>query len=445
VNTRSLQNISGDWINTWAVEFVEPSDIAVDSLLDSSSGGPSISSIYTKYYPSSAAFSKSFEDFAQNFVITDDQKEDQCERAREELGFDKDHPYDLEVRDKFNEYACDIHFTGVDHLSEGLSEPPTFTEVEFEAPEYPEDAELHMKKLPVAPVLQKSGDIGTANDHLNSLQDAWLAAKHILMVADHVFNVLDDNVKGKCKIIPDTLPAPMTCLFNPARIVCEGVSAVIVNVARAVWAGIHAAHDILDSSFEKETLGPGDELDTFYRVKDLHENVDKLSGWNHYALETINTNVFRQHSEMRKHLQDRHQEMTSDIVEIIEDSTNVIAGYFKLQSEWLHDNLCTIYKKVMEKDDCAGNDTLMSQIGVSLWVSVVGLEAQGNVMSTALNEVVEENKEMKNDLKEMKEMKHDLKEMKDYMKELIEENQKMRDMVKDMMGILPELVEQKMG
>ena len=87
---------------------------------------------------------------------------------------------------KFNEYACDIHFTGVDHLSEGLSEPPTFTEVDFEAPEwvlpcivvvfcsrngahrvgvvstcfdrYPEDYRLHMEVLPPIPKIKKSGE-----------------------------------------------------------------------------------------------------------------------------------------------------------------------------------------------------------------------------------------------------------------------------------------------
>ena len=79
---RVLQHISDGWVNQWAIEFVEPSDTAFDSLLDSSFGD---SSMERKYYPRSATFSKSFEDFARNFVITDDQKEDQRKRAWEEV------------------------------------------------------------------------------------------------------------------------------------------------------------------------------------------------------------------------------------------------------------------------------------------------------------------------------------------------------------------------
>ena len=48
----------------------------------------------------------------------------------------RDYPFDTEVRDTFLDYMCNgAEFTALDHLSEGLSDPPTFTEVEFEAPE----------------------------------------------------------------------------------------------------------------------------------------------------------------------------------------------------------------------------------------------------------------------------------------------------------------------
>ena len=52
---------------------------------------------------------------------------------RQGLDFDRDYPFDTEVIDKFNDYACDIHFTGVDLFV--WPDHPTFTEVEFEAPE----------------------------------------------------------------------------------------------------------------------------------------------------------------------------------------------------------------------------------------------------------------------------------------------------------------------
>jgi hypothetical protein len=88
-----------------------------------------------KYYGPNPAFSNSFEDFAQGLVISDERDEDQCRNARELLGFDRDYPYDTEVRDRFNDKACGIDHTTVDHMSEALAEPPVFTEVKFEAQE----------------------------------------------------------------------------------------------------------------------------------------------------------------------------------------------------------------------------------------------------------------------------------------------------------------------
>ena len=221
------------------------------------------------------------------------------------------------------------------------------------------------------------------NKHLDRLQDAWLASKHVLMLAEHTFNAVNDGIE-LCKSIPETLPFPMTCLFNPVYLLCATVGTTVKAVARAVYFAVQLAHDILESAYEKGTMSPGQEIDTSLKVQDILVNVDRFSKWNRGALETININVFKQHSEMRKHLQDRHQEMTSDIVETIEDSTNIIAGYFKDQSAWLQENLCVIYKKITDGDNCDGNDSLMSLIGVSLWDSIVGLESQGSKMSMIL-------------------------------------------------------------
>jgi len=306
-----------------------------------------------------------------------------------------------------------------------------------------------------------------------------MGSKHVLMLAEHTYNLIDDST-NLCDSIPETLPGPMTCLFNPVYLLCATVGTGIVTAARAVYFAIQLAHDILESAFEKGTMSPGQEIDTSLRVQDISDNVDKFSKWNRDALETININVFKQHSEMRKHLQDRHQEMTSDIVETIEDSTNVITGYFRDQSEWLQENLCVIYKKINDKKNCDGNDSLMSLIGVSLWDSIVGLESQGSKMkhdimqqvdsqSTALKEMKHEMQELKDEMIEsqgskmkhdimqqvdrqsiaLKEMKHEIQGTKDHMKELIKEHTKTKDTMKELMGemkgmtgMLTELVEQ---
>ena len=130
VNTRLLSTSEAsneDWNQNWVIEFVEAHDQTLPVYSESDQS-------QFCYLPN-AAFSPSFEDFALTLVIGDETDEDQCGDAREMLGFERDHPHDTEVVDAFNDYACDIDFTAVDDMSEGLAEPPVFTEVEFEAPE----------------------------------------------------------------------------------------------------------------------------------------------------------------------------------------------------------------------------------------------------------------------------------------------------------------------
>ena len=102
----------------------------------------------TTCYPRNPAFCASFDNFAKKLVINDANNEEKCRKTREGMGFDKDHQFDTEVCETFNEHQCDPFFTGVDHSSEPLPDPPQFemveyTPVEYEAVEY-EDAEYSM-------------------------------------------------------------------------------------------------------------------------------------------------------------------------------------------------------------------------------------------------------------------------------------------------------------
>ena len=97
----------------------------------------------TIYHKQKSSFSAAFDDFARDLVINDATDEEQCGKAREKLGFEKDHPFDTEVRESFHEHQCDPLFTGVDHVgpSPSLEAPPQFamveyTPVEYEAVEY---------------------------------------------------------------------------------------------------------------------------------------------------------------------------------------------------------------------------------------------------------------------------------------------------------------------
>ena len=97
--------------------------------------------LVTTCYKPNPAFSTAFDDFAKDLVIDDAADEKQCSRVREELGFEKDHPFDTEVQEKFNDHQCDPLFTGIDHMGSSLEAPPQFamveyTPVDYEAVEY---------------------------------------------------------------------------------------------------------------------------------------------------------------------------------------------------------------------------------------------------------------------------------------------------------------------
>ena len=114
----------------WYVSFVEPGSSA------NGLQGLGATSNSTKCYQPNPAFSRTFEDFASGAYILNANDEEMCGRAREQLGFDADHPFDVEICDKFEDYMCDIHFTGVDHLSESMAAPPKFEAVEYKDAKY---------------------------------------------------------------------------------------------------------------------------------------------------------------------------------------------------------------------------------------------------------------------------------------------------------------------
>ena len=120
---------SEHWIQDWAISFAEPG-YNISNLQEFSG--------VSMCYPPNPAFNRAFEDFTKDFVINNAADEDQCRDAREEMGFEPDHPFDTEVCQKFKDHMCDPFFTGIDHLTESLTEPPKFEQVEYEEVEYEE-------------------------------------------------------------------------------------------------------------------------------------------------------------------------------------------------------------------------------------------------------------------------------------------------------------------
>ena len=114
-NTRLLASASeqSEWKQKWAVSFIT-SDYKGPSIEEFVQNSDSSDATCFKIH---SAFSPSFESFARELVIHDASDEDQCRNVREKLGFDKDHPFDVEVKANFDEHKCDPFFTGIDHKS----------------------------------------------------------------------------------------------------------------------------------------------------------------------------------------------------------------------------------------------------------------------------------------------------------------------------------------
>ena len=103
-NTRllTLTANQSEWKQNWTMSFISSSPRNI-SLEEFERGN----NLATTCYKLNPVFSKAFDDFAKELVIVDPKDEEKCGEVREELGFDRDHQFDTEVREKFHEHMCD--------------------------------------------------------------------------------------------------------------------------------------------------------------------------------------------------------------------------------------------------------------------------------------------------------------------------------------------------
>lgn len=284
-----------------------------------------------KCFKSSEAFNRAFDSFASALAIVDDSDKEQCEKVREELGFEADHPFDIEVAEKFTEYMCDVFFSGVDHMTEFSIEPPQFEKVEYEdvefeelyyeAPDYDEDPVLMHKELDDLPSRTdvKDGD-GTYKD-VNDLQRTWLNAQHALVASEHLTEYISFTTPNVCEAIPATLPGGIP--FVPF-IICKIISLVLQLVMNNLLLIASITHQVLDDQYEMATLGPNEAVYGNHYSKGTYHDMNALDKWNFNALTKINSNINEQHTSMRKHLQDRHLAMETNIGQDIVDTQNIL-------------------------------------------------------------------------------------------------------------------------
>jgi hypothetical protein len=249
VNTRLLPASEQGWNQNWEVIFAEQYDNVLPQAYGNQPG--------RKCYNASDAYSASFDAFSLDLIINDATDEDQCQNTREMLGFDRDYPFDLEVRDEYHNLMCQgVEFTAVDHLTSGLSEPPVFEEVEFEAPEYTDDPELTFETLsthtfawPEAGLYYKGTRQGydTIGDIGQSIVTLTFTAKY----AEMAYEYAKKNGDSICNAQPDFFCVAVIagnggCIPIPVKSACEAAKNGLTDLFFALWKIAELTVDTLE-------------------------------------------------------------------------------------------------------------------------------------------------------------------------------------------------------
>eukprot|EP00956_Cyclotella_meneghiniana_P016363 scaffold25814_cov57-Cyclotella_meneghiniana.AAC.3 len=360
INTRLMQSNKDEteWKQSWMAYSVNPAiNIALGEFLYDIDDIDNV-----ECYNSNPAFSASFDAYAKELIIKDDSDEDQCRKVREQLGFDKDHPFDTEVRDKFHEHQCDPFFTGVDHTSGldhttgGLGEPPKFemveyTPVEYEAVEYEEkeytsiDYEEFSKGDDLGDLTETSwpdlyipvagrGDLtdsaaATDQESLAGQQDTWLLLGHLLVTAEQVYEFTDGLKDDLCKSLGASEKCigallAITCVPNPAFYICRFIKITFKGIAFGILTAATLAFQVIDHMYEKATLGPNTAIYGQYYDRANYLNIRGFTEWNEKALDTIRLNMKDQHQEMKRQLQERHKDIANHVGQDIADAQNAL-------------------------------------------------------------------------------------------------------------------------
>jgi len=344
-----------EWRQTWTVSFIA-SDYEGPPLQERvEHTTPSI----TQCYKPSPAFSASFDDFSKVLIIDDAGDEEQCGKVREGLGFDKDHPFDTEVRDSFHQQLCDPFHTGIDDKLEALSAPPKFemvdyTPVEYEAVEYTEDeyATIDYEEFTqgddlgdltesVWPDLYEStgglsdltgifSDDGKAEDQtpVDNVASNLVAFRKSLSEAELIFQFVVTKTKALCDVLPENpcvgASFAIVCLPNPAYYVCRVATILTDVIASSVLEGVNLAFSVLESTVEAGTLDASQAFYGYYYSRAAYLNEIGHSEWTQKALDAIRVNMKDQHMQMKAQMQERHKDIANHVGQDIADAQNAL-------------------------------------------------------------------------------------------------------------------------
>eukprot|EP00956_Cyclotella_meneghiniana_P042191 scaffold248390_cov94-Cyclotella_meneghiniana.AAC.2 len=168
--------------------------------------------------------------------------------------------------------------------------------------------------------------------------------------------------------------------------ICAAIAGCVPNPIK--FQALEISLYVMEAEFGRRGLGAGQAIYGYYYSRANYHNTKQYNEWNEKALDAIRLNMKDQHTEMKKQLQERHKDIANHVGQDIADSQNALgqaivnaqneigqgivdsqnafgqgivdaqnaigqdivdtSNYITEQhnalSEWLHENLCIIYK-----------------------------------------------------------------------------------------------------
>lgn len=243
--------------------------------------------------------------FIGGFVIEDETDEAQCEHAREEIGFESDHPDDFEVCAQFKALMCgeDAFFDAVDEMVEEADQPRTTSHVQYSQRTFaaPDDLEfielIDKEEFLLSKGVYKKGKQSALTYTLKSLK----VTKATLGFAKDLTKDAEDLLKDKkaFEYCNELLKPLLNVLFLGDILYIAGLL-VCLTVYLLIWVLLHLSkytamiayhmNSILieSLSIDKTDFAKAQYFDQFYRDE-----------WLTTSLSDINTNIGLQHTTLR--------------------------------------------------------------------------------------------------------------------------------------------------
>merc|ERR1712194_484588 len=265
--------------------------------------------------------------------------------AREELGFEPNHPHDTDVCRKFEKYMCDPLFDGIDIMTETLAKDPKFEPVAYNPVVYELDPELSFEDLPVREAFekqkpgQKDKEFAQMQTEIHALEKTFEIVQLFADLSMQVIEAVCANAEAFTIGIAFTIKAPWS-------IACDTILTVSANVWLFVLPTLQIPTIVKNHKYEVDTLGDGQVWDTWVHAKETAKHLEIFERWSIKALGTINKNIHDQHKEIRAQLQNRHTLMENHINQVSTKYTNHLGDYIEKVAGMIYSHHDMMFNKI---------------------------------------------------------------------------------------------------